>query len=43
MAVLRTAGGILLLLMGIDLVFGRATGASNATEEEVHEAEYNQI
>lgn len=40
MAALRTAGGILLLLMGIDLVFGRATGASNATEEEVHEAEH---
>ena len=40
MAALRTAGGMLLLLMGIDLVFGRATGASNATEEDVLEAEH---
>ena len=40
MGALRTAGGILLLLMGIDLVFGRSNGASNATEEEVHEAEH---
>ena len=40
MAALRTAGGILLLLMGIDLVFSRTTGASNATEEDVLEAEH---
>jgi multiple antibiotic resistance protein len=40
MAALRTAGGMLLLLMGIDLVFSRTTGASNATEEDVLEAEH---
>jgi multiple antibiotic resistance protein len=40
MAALRTAGGMLLLLMGIDLVFGRATDVSNAAEEDVLEAEH---
>ena len=40
MAALRPAGGMLLLLMGIVLIFSRTTGASNATEEDVLEAEH---
>ena len=30
---LRTAGGILLLLMGIELVFARSSGANSTTAE----------
>lgn len=39
LAALRTAGGILLLLIGIDMVFARSSGATGATDEETHEAE----
>jgi len=35
---LRTAGGILLLLMGIDLVFQRPSSAQSTTPEEMEEA-----
>ena len=37
-AALRTAGGILLLLIGIDMVFARHTGGSSTTTEEEQEA-----
>jgi multiple antibiotic resistance protein len=35
---LRTAGGILLLLIAIDMVFGRPSGATKTTTEETAEA-----
>ena len=35
---LRTAGGILLLLIGIDMVFGRPSGGTTTTREENVEA-----
>ncbi len=35
---LRTAGGILLLLMGIDMVFARHSGGTSTTPEENEEA-----
>lgn len=35
----RTAGGILLLLMGINMVLGKSTGGTSTTDEETHEAE----
>ncbi len=35
---LRTAGGILLLLIGIDMVFARNSGGVSATESETREA-----
>ena len=35
---LRTAGGILLLLIAIDLVFARDSGGTSATADEVEEA-----
>ena len=35
---LRTAGGILLLLMGIDMVFARHSGGTSTTAEEEQEA-----
>lgn len=35
---LRVAGGILLLLIGIELVFARPSGSTTATDEEVREA-----
>ena len=39
LAALRTAGGILLLLMGIEMVFARHSGATTTTRAEVVEAE----
>jgi multiple antibiotic resistance protein len=38
MAALRTAGGVLLLLIGIDMVFARQSGAITTTSEEIDEA-----
>jgi multiple antibiotic resistance protein len=37
-AALRTAGGILLLLMGIEMVFARSSGATSTIDEEEQEA-----
>lgn len=39
LAALRTAGGILLLLISIDMVFARSSGATSTTDEEDREAE----
>ena len=39
LAALRTAGGILLLLIGIDMAFARSSGATSTTEDEAYEAE----
>ena len=38
LAALRTAGGILLLLIGIDMVFARSSGGTSTTEDENAEA-----
>jgi multiple antibiotic resistance protein len=38
LAALRAAGGILLLLIGIDMVFARASGGTTTTAEETQEA-----
>lgn len=38
LAALRTGGGILLLLMGIDMVFARSSGGTSTTDEEEREA-----
>lgn len=38
LAALRTAGGILLLLIGIEMVFARSTGGTSTTDEEEQEA-----
>ena len=38
LAALRTGGGILLLLIGIDMVFARSSGGTSTTEEEEREA-----
>jgi len=38
LAALRTAGGILLLLIGIDMVFARDSGGTTTTSEETQEA-----
>jgi len=40
LAALRTSGGILLLLIGIEMVFARPSGAITTTEDETREAEY---
>jgi multiple antibiotic resistance protein len=37
LAALRTAGGILLLLIGIDMVFARASGGRSTTDDETEE------
>ena len=38
LAALRTAGGILLLLIGIDMVFARSSGGTSTTDDEEKEA-----
>ncbi|WP_075184745.1 MarC family protein [Teredinibacter haidensis] len=38
LAALRTSGGVLLLLMAVDMVFARSSGGTSTTEEEVAEA-----
>jgi multiple antibiotic resistance protein len=38
LAALKVAGGILLLLIGIDMVFARSSGGTSTTMEEVDEA-----
>ena len=38
LAALRTAGGVLLLLISIDMVFARTSGATSTTDEEDREA-----
>ncbi|MDX5385555.1 MAG: MarC family protein [Marinobacter sp.] len=38
LAALRTAGGVLLLLIGIDMVFARDSGGVSTTDEEEREA-----
>ena len=42
LAALRTGGGILLLLIGIDLVFARSPGSTSTTDEEEKEAQSKQ-
>lgn len=42
LAALRTAGGILLLLIGIEMAFARSSGATSTTVDEVREAEHRQ-
>ncbi|MCY4358514.1 MAG: MarC family protein [Gammaproteobacteria bacterium] len=41
-AALRTAGGILLLLIGMDMVFARHSGGTSTTDEEEAEAKARQ-
>ncbi|HNP35211.1 MAG TPA: MarC family protein [Woeseiaceae bacterium] len=38
LAALRTAGGVLLLLIAIEMVFARSSGATSTTDEEEQEA-----
>ncbi len=40
MAALRTAGGILLLLVGIDMVLAKTSGATSTTDDEALEAQH---
>lgn len=42
LAAMRTAGGILLLLIAIDMVFARHSGGSSTTEDETDEAKGKQ-
>jgi len=42
LAALRTAGGVLLLLIAIDMVFARSSGITSTTEEEELEATLKQ-
>lgn len=42
LAALRAAGGILLLLIGIDMVFARHSGSTSTTDEENEEAKSKQ-
>jgi len=42
LAAMRTAGGILLLLVAIDMVFARHSGLSTATDDETEEARSKQ-
>lgn len=42
LAALRTGGGILLLLIGIDMVFARSSGSTSTTDEEELEARSKQ-
>lgn len=42
LAALRTAGGVLLLLMGIDMVFARHSGVTSTTADEAEEATHKQ-
>jgi multiple antibiotic resistance protein len=42
LAALKTAGSILLLLIGIDRVFARSSGGTSTTDEETQEAEVKQ-
>ena len=37
-AALRTAGGVLLMLIGIDMVFARSSGGTSTTQDEEQEA-----
>ena len=43
LAALRTSGGILLLIMGIDMVFARHSGGTSTTDEEEQEAIENSL
>lgn len=42
LAALRTGGGILLLLIGIEMAFAKSSGLSSTTEEEAREAQSRQ-
>ena len=42
LAALRTAGGVLLLLSSIEMVFARSSGATSTTDEEAKEAKRKQ-
>lgn len=42
LAALRTAGGILLLMIGLDMVFARPSGGTSATDEEKQEAAHRE-